>query len=599
MLQHLVAYANRHFPEVKLGFAEKRVRWAVLLNSSNYSFEVLDLANGEKSKRGMVFADAPDLEHSELVSGGARKEGRCHFLIEAAEVVALLPKKGSKPKDLKHGYFKRVLRQAATEARMPDLEVIADFLDSSFDEFSAELLNKKVKPENNMTFAVDGKYPVESDKWHRWWKDFREVIVQANEKKKKKNGVEKQLVPCLVTGELIDKPVRIHQKLSGLSSVGGNARCSLISYDKEAFRSYGSEQGFNVPISEGASSSAMKALNYLIANSSYTLSESRVVYWFDRDINPEFDVVGWINEPPKNEEGDALKEAKKLLHSINSGELPDLADANFFIVNLSGVQGRVMLRDWMEGPFSELLENTLGWFDDLSMVSPFGDRLRFPPRFNSLLKTFLSKGDNKKEWRKKISSSLSAQLFNAAIKGVPLPRNAISTIYYRVRSKIVRNDDLEMQNLPECMALIKAWHIRNSLEGGEYMKPYLNEEHPDPAYQCGRLLAVLADLQRSAMPNINVGVVQSFFASASSTPALVIGRLICKSQVYLAKLNRPLAYWYEGRIGDVMSRIGDSIPTVLITEGQTSFALGFYQQMVFDRNSRKNGKEKKDKREVE
>jgi CRISPR-associated protein Csd1 len=43
------------------------------------------------------------------------------------------------------------------------------------------------------------------------------------------------------------------------------------------------------------------------------------------------------------------------------------------------------------------------------------------------------------------------------------------------------------------------------------MSPYLNEENPHPAYQCGRLLAVLADLQRAALGDVGAGVVQNYY----------------------------------------------------------------------------------------
>ena len=112
----------------------------------------------------------------------------------------------------------------------------------------------------------------------------------------------------------------------------------------------------------------------------------------------------------------------------------------------------------------------------------------------------------------------------------------------------------------------------------------LNEEHPDPAYHCGRLLAVLAGLQRVAMKNVDTGVVQHFYPAASSTPALVLGRLIRNSQFHLKKLEGGiegrLAYYYENRIASIMSKIGDTVPQTLSLERQSLFALGYYQQLA-------------------
>ena len=116
------------------------------------------------------------------------------------------------------------------------------------------------------------------------------------------------------------------------------------------------------------------------------------------------------------------------------------------------------------------------------------------------------------------------------------------------------------------------------------MDPHLNEEHPAAAYQCGRLMAILAAVQYRALGDVGAGVVQRYYAAASATPALVLGRLVRTAQFHLDKLERGLARWHEARIAGVMSRLGDGIPTTLGLEGQSLFALGYYQQIAFDRS---------------
>jgi len=112
------------------------------------------------------------------------------------------------------------------------------------------------------------------------------------------------------------------------------------------------------------------------------------------------------------------------------------------------------------------------------------------------------------------------------------------------------------------------------------MSPYLNEDHPNPAYHCGRLMAVLADVQYAALGDVGAGVVQRFYAAASSTPALVLGRLTRTSQFHLNKLDPGLARWFENRIASIWGRIKDQIPKTLSLEDQSLFALGYYQQMA-------------------
>lgn len=128
------------------------------------------------------------------------------------------------------------------------------------------------------------------------------------------------------------------------------------------------------------------------------------------------------------------------------------------------------------------------------------------------------------------------------------------------------------------------------------LKPYLNEEHPHSAYHCGRLMAVLARLQHSALGDVGAGIVQRYYAAASSTPTLVLGRLTRTSQFHLNKLDPGLAHWYEGKISAIWGRIKDTIPQTLTLEEQSLFALGYYQQMA-DLRTKKSKKDDKPEEE--
>ena len=112
------------------------------------------------------------------------------------------------------------------------------------------------------------------------------------------------------------------------------------------------------------------------------------------------------------------------------------------------------------------------------------------------------------------------------------------------------------------------------------MTAYLNPNHPAAAYHCGRLLAIFANLQRAALGDVGAGVVQRYYAAASQTPGLILGRLATNSRNHLAKLEGGLGFWYESKITDVMCQLGDGAPRILDLEGQGLFALGYYQQLA-------------------
>ena len=113
------------------------------------------------------------------------------------------------------------------------------------------------------------------------------------------------------------------------------------------------------------------------------------------------------------------------------------------------------------------------------------------------------------------------------------------------------------------------------------MTKALNETHPHAASQCGRLMAVLAYLQYRALGDVGAGVVQRYYAAASSTPALVLGRLLRMAQFHLNKLDAPERQSFEYRIGQVMGQLKDGFPAPLSLEDQSLFALGYYHQKAY------------------
>jgi len=113
------------------------------------------------------------------------------------------------------------------------------------------------------------------------------------------------------------------------------------------------------------------------------------------------------------------------------------------------------------------------------------------------------------------------------------------------------------------------------------MDTYLNLEHPQPAYHCGRLLAVLARLQRDALGDVGAGVVQRYYSAASQTPGLVLGRLVRNAQNHLGKPEmKGRTKWIEDWLKEIHGKLKDNMPRTLTLEEQSLFALGYYQQLA-------------------
>ena len=589
MLHQLVKYASTHL-ETEPGFTQKTVRWVLNFSEDLRFLGVLEVGDtSQKKNPGQQFDKCPDLSQPELIGG---KEDRCHFLIETAAVVALYEKEESDPEKAeevakarakaqgKHLFFTSLLRQASDA--MPLCAGLAERLDDSDIQCAiiADLQAHKAKPNDKVTLAVGEKILVDANVWHDWWRDFRRGLGgKANTAEStvttlpgittgKKRDSQQKLMRCFATG-VPALPVLTHPKIGGLSDVGGlGTGDALICFDKEAFQSYGLQQSTNGAVSEKAAAAYRAALNTIIHEHSIRLAGAKVAYWFAREVPNEDDPLGWLEMPEIEQELTAQRRAKELLQAIRSGERIDLAKNIYYALTLSGASGRVMVRDWMEGQFETLVMNIDAWFDDLAIVHRDGTGLAHPPKFMAVL------GATVREL-KDLPPPFITRMWHIAISNAPIPTQAMALALARAKIDVIKDNPSNHAR----MGLLKAYHIRKE-QGGQTMKPYLNEEHPHPAYHCGRLMAVLAKLQRSALGDVGAGVIQRFYAAASVTPALVLGRLTRTSQFHLNKLDGGLAYWYEQQIAGIWASMQDHVPATLTLEEQSLFALGYYQQLA-------------------
>jgi CRISPR-associated protein Csd1 len=570
MLELLTKYAEEEGLEIEPGFGPKTVNWAVQLDNRGNLLDVTPLQQ-------RVFPKCPDLSQGEMIAGGVT---RSHFLVDTVEVVTLFIKatgnseEAVDPKTIrKHDYFKELIARVASEAALSEFAVLANCLNNSacVENIRKRLLAQKGTPTERVTFAIDGKFLLDSMDWHDWWRLYRNSLAEVSSKKAL---VKSDEMLCMITG-LPDKPAKTHSKISKLSDVGGMPSGDvLIGFDKDAFASYGLEQSANAPVCENCAAAYRAALNHLLSETGQRLGGSKVVHWFKEKIAIEEDPLPFLVEGSDAEEVEAKKRFKTLLNSINSGLRPDLANNHYYSLVMSGASGRIMIRDWIDGKFRALLQNVIMWFEDMAIVNRNGLELCSDPKFLAVI------GSLGREFRD-VPSPLISKLWRVAARGERIPQSILASALARIRVDLIRDEPANHAR----MGLLRAYHLRkNQKHGGDLMEkqlgPFLNESHPSPAYQCGRLIALLAALQRSALGNVGAGVIERYYAAASSTPALVLGRLVRTSQFHLAKLEPPLAAWYERKLALIWSQIQNGVPKTLDLEEQSLFALGYYQQLA-------------------
>ena len=123
----------------------------------------------------------------------------------------------------------------------------------------------------------------------------------------------------------------------------------------------------------------------------------------------------------------------------------------------------------------------------------------------------------------------------------------------------------------------------------------LDIDNTDPAYRCGRLLYVLEQAQRLAVPRVKATIVDRFYGTASSAPASVFSRLLRGAQPHLAKLqrDRPGAHHaIQQRLEDILAGLA-TFPKTLTLQQQGLFALGYYHQRAHDRTQAREAAERR------
>jgi len=570
MLQALIAYAERE----NLGdpdFETVGVRWLVPLdNKGRLASSPIPLAENPDAKkpRPKPFA-RPFTSPNELNQGT-----KSHFLCDTLERSALFldPKTPEKAagRHVQHCYFQSLLEEAgaACSSELPRLQATLDFLRNAdgVAELHRQLIAAKAKPSDNALFAVEGVHLLESSALRQFWRDRRRRLgAQA--------GSRDQRI-CIATGELAET-LDTTEKIKGIP--GGLATgTNLISFDKDSFCSYGLEQAQNAALSAPAELKIRSALNTLIDKSR---SQGLV---FNNTVH-----LHWTRESIQEDPFDLLASADKnaveaLLKSIQQGQPPVAFEANaYYALSLSGNGARIVVRDWLESTVPEVQRHVAEWFQDLAIVQPDGQGTKRDFKFGALLYGMV-RAD-----LEDLSPALPTQLLHGALRGrsVPLPQAALAAALRRQYLEPKGEDAKRNAVILARLALIKACLLRspnspinNSQTKDTVMTECLNPESRDPAYLCGRLFAVFDRLQYLAQGGVNAGVVERYYASASTTPALVMGRLFRNAQFHLAKTDGGVATNVGKDFEAITCALGDRFPASLDLESQGRFALGYYHQ---------------------
>lgn len=148
------------------------------------------------------------------------------------------------------------------------------------------------------------------------------------------------------------------------------------------------------------------------------------------------------------------------------------------------------------------------------------------------------------------------------------------------------NEERKTAPIPDIAAcqILKAWlnrKYRKEKKEELIIMEKLNKESPSAAYQTGRLMAVYAAIQAAALGDVGAGVVERYYTSACTSPALVMGKLATMAQYHLSKLKgeqQGLYVFFSRQLEEISCKIGTSLPKTFSLNEQSEFALGYYFQ---------------------
>lgn len=559
ILQALNAYYDRLAADpaadvASFGFSRQRIAYAVVINADG-TFD-------ENCIHDLRTQDGKRLTpKSLLVCGSAKPSGSgfnpCFLWDNPAYMLGYKPD-DPKPERTLEAFeaFRNRHFEAEAAINDPEFSAVCRFLESWDSAKAAEFETLVNIGTGFGVFQIRAQrhYVHEREAVRNWW--LRQLESNTSD-------ADATSGQCLVTGT--HGPIaRLHEpKIKGVSG-GQSAGAAIVSFNLDAFESYGKSQSNNAPVGEQAAFQYCTALNRLLADRSrrVQIGDATTVFWTEQPT-PVEGFLGCLFGNPTEDEALNTR-VQSTLAAIASGKYPgDFGDqqTRFYVLGLSPNAARISVRFWMVSTLGDLVANLRQHFDDLRIAR--GDRdAEFIMPWQMIRETARESKD--------IPPLLSGALMRSILTGQPYPQMLLSGLIRRIRA------DRTLRYVRA--ASIKACLNRNQFRPlNKELAMSLDPNREDAAYCMGRLFAELEKTQEDAMPGINDTIKDRYFGSASATPGSVFPRLIRMSQHHLGKLEKPSRTFHDKRIQGICEKLS-GFPGHLNLQDQGLFAIGYYHQ---------------------
>lgn len=566
ILQALVAYYNKLAARGEIskpGWAKAKISWAIELGDDGSVLGILPLKvespDGKKQIPRKILLPAPITKASSV---------RSNFLWENAEyLLGVQTKKDGGKTAERFAAAKELHDSLLADVHTPVAEAIKAYFAACDPAAIASMLPDgcmdELRKGANLTFLYQNRFPGEFPELCAAWDAHY--------------GGEKigETFVDVVTGEVV-VPEATHPSIKNVQDAQPSG-AALVSFNAEAFESFGRKQNLNAPMGKETAFAYTSALNSLTGDKDHRqhIGDMTVVY-FAEDAEPVYqDVMDLCFAGSDDRVTDA--ELHSILQNIAAGKQTDFAgktlspDDRFYLLGISPNASRLSVRCFRQSSFGDVISRIKQHYDDIAIVTDNRSKWVDIPLWALLRETVNPNANDKTP-----APQMAGDTLRAVLTGGRYPE----TLYRRTLLRIRAEHDITRGKA----AIVKGYLLRNTKHRKDYTyikeasTMALNEASNYTPYVLGRLFSTLETVQLTANRDINTTIKDKYFNSACATPAAVFPILLKLANSHLKKLGGGLAVNYSKQIGALVARLETAFPKTLSLEEQGAFILGYYHQ---------------------
>lgn len=548
MLRRLVEYAEHLDRQGELPprmYGPTRIRWLIdLSRAGELRGFVCTASNADEGPawRGKEYL-APQIRRGSDVRAKLLAD-RADYALGLLQGGANTPRAARRTVEA-HAAFVALVRKCAKATGEPDVCAVWSFLKQL--DLASLSLPEELGAQDVVTFRVAEILPIELPSVRSFW-------AAACEPKAKKE----QLRYCLVCGRLRAPAERHPVPIKGVPH-GQTSGMQIVSAAEDAYESYGLSASLVVPICVECAEHYAQAANALLRSRDTRLVVGPLVCLLWTHRGRDSSAARLLSDPDPGE-------VRELILSADRGCETGVSDAGqFYCAALAASGGRIAVRDWTETTISAVERSMARYFRLQRMAASDGTD-ESPWGVFALAAATVRDAKDIEAWT--VDALLRVALFGGRVP--PL-------LLYQALRRAKAGQSFSREQAALIKMALASW-VSDVEE--ERMRG-LDPERHDPAYLCGRLLAVLERAQASATSG-KATIGDRLYGFASTAPHAVFPRLLRGSQSHLAKMRRgkPGAHAHiQRQLKEILGLLPE-FPAVLDLADQGLFALGCYHQRV-------------------